>query len=305
MYELIIVGGGPAGIAAGIYAARKEINTLIITDSFGGQSSVSDDIRNWIGVKSISGYDLAKSLEDHLRAQDGSIEIADGELAKSVEKADGGFKIKTESGKIFESKYLLVATGSGRKKLGVPGEERLNGKGVAYCSTCDAPVFKNKVVAVIGGGNAGLGAVTDLLPYASKIYLIARSEMKGDPIFQDKIKNNSKVEIITFALTQEILGDKFVSGLKYKDAKTGEVKELELEGVFVEVGTVPNSDIVKDLVKLNEKGEIIVDHKTEETSCLGIWAVGDATDVLYKQNNISAGDAIKAVLNVYERLNKR
>jgi alkyl hydroperoxide reductase subunit F len=305
MYDLIIIGGGPAGVAAGIYAARKKVNTLIITDSFGGQSLVSDDVQNWIGIKSISGYDLGKALEEHLRAQDGSIEIVDGDLAESAEKTNGGFKIKTKNGKIFESKYLLVASGSGRKHLGVLGEDRLNGKGVAYCSTCDAPLFKNKVVAVIGGGNAGLESVLDLLPHASKIYLIIRSDgMKGDPIMQEKIKNSPKVEILTFALTQEISGDKFVSGLKYKDAKTGEPKELKLDGVFVEVGAVPNSDIVKNLVKLNEKSEIIVDHKTEETSCAGIWAVGDVTDVLYKQNNISAGDAIKAVLNIYEHLNK-
>ena len=305
MYDLIIIGGGPAGVSAGIYAARKKLNTLIITDSFGGQSLVSAEIQNWIGTKSISGYDLAKSLEDHLRAQDGSIDIIDDDLVVSVEKTDAGFGAKTKNGKNLESKYLLIASGSRRKHLGVPGEEKFNGKGVSYCSICDAPVFKDKVVAVIGGGNAGLEAAIDLLPYASKVYLIIRSEgMKGDPIIQDKIKNSPKVEILTFALTQEILGDKFVSGLKYNDAKSGEAKELKLEGVFVEVGALPNSDIVKSLVKLNEKGEIVVDHRTEETSRPGIWAVGDVADVLYKQNNISAGDAVKAVLNIYEHFNK-
>jgi alkyl hydroperoxide reductase subunit AhpF len=305
MYDLIIVGGGPAGMAAGIYAARKKINTLLLTDGFGGQSVVSDEIQNWIGIKSISGYDLAKSLEEHLRAQEGSVEIVENDLVESVEKTSGGFKVKTKAGKNFESKYLLVASGSRRKKMGVPGEDRLNGKGVAYCSTCDAPLFKNKVVAVVGGGNAGLGAVVDLLPYASKIYLIMRSEgIKGDPVIQDKIKNSLKVEVLAPALTQEILGGEFVSGLMYKDAG-GEAKELKLDGVFVEVGTVPNSDIVQNLVKLNERREIIVDPKTEEASCPGIWAVGDASDVLYKQNNVSVGDAIKAVLNVYEHLNKQ
>lgn len=304
MYDLIVIGGGPGGVAAGIYGARKKIKTLLITDSFGGQSLVSNDIQNWIGVKSVSGYELAKMLEGHLRAQEG-IEIIDNDLVVGVEKVSAGFRIKTRNGKTFETKYILIASGSRRRKLGITGEEQFEGKGVVYCSTCDAPLFKDKRVAVIGGGNAGLEAVLDLLPYASKIYLLEfLDKLKGDPLTQEKIGANPKVEIMTQASVQEILGSEFVSALRYKDLKNDEVKEIKLDGVFVEIGSVPNSDFVKDLVELNKAGEIVVEHKTQAASCPGVWAVGDVTDVLYKQNNISVGDAVKAVLNIYEQINK-
>src|SRR3989344_3800999 len=155
IYDLLIIGGGPGGVAAGIYAARKKMNTVLVTDSFGGQSLVSDDIQNWIGTKSVSGFELGKMLEDHLRAQE-DIEIVDGALVERVIKDGKTFKVSTNKGEVYETKTVLVTSGSRRKKLDVPGEARLDGKGVAYCSTCDAPIFKNKVVAVVGGGNAGL-----------------------------------------------------------------------------------------------------------------------------------------------------
>ena len=304
MYDIIIVGGGPGGVAAGVYAARKKIKTLLITESFGGQSLVSAEVRNWIGTKAVSGFDLGQMLEEHLRDQE-DIEIVSDDLATIVEKLEKGFRVTTRDGKKFETHYILLASGSRRRKIGVPGEKEFDGKGVVYCSTCDAPIFKNKTVAVVGGGNAGLEAVIDLFPYASKIYLIIRSDsMKGDPITQEKIKANPKVEIIYNALTQEVVGGAFVTGMKYKDSKTGDVKELMLDGVFVEIGAVPNSEMVKDLVELDKLGEIVVNHKTQETSCPGIWAVGDVSDVLYKQNNISAGDAVKAVLNIYDKVKK-
>ncbi len=304
MYDLIIVGGGPGGVAAGVYAARKKIKTLFITDSFGGQSLVSADVQNWIGTRSVSGFDLGAMLEEHLRAQAG-IEIIDNDLVSKVEKTESGFRVVTQKGKAFETKYVLLASGSRRKKIGVPGEKEFDGKGVHYCSICDAPIFGDKTVAVVGGGNAGLEAVIDILSYASKIYLIVRSGApKGDAVTLEKVKASPKVEIITNALTQEITGKVFVTGLKYKDTQSGGIKELKLDGVFVEVGIVPNSEFVKDLVSLNERGEVLVDHKTQATSLPGIWAVGDVSDVLYKQNNISAGDAVKAVLSIYEHIRK-
>ncbi len=304
MYDLIIIGGGPGGVAGGVYAARKKIKTLLITEGFGGQSLTSADIQNWIGTKSISGFDLGRMLEDHLRAQE-DIEIIGDDLVANVEKLEKGFRVTTKAGKTFETHYILLASGSRRRKLGIPGEKEFEGRGVVYCSTCDAPVFKDKVVAVVGGGNAGLEAVEDLFPYASKIYLIIRSDsMKGDQVTQEKVKANPKVEILFSAVPQEILGGSFVTGLKYNDSKTSVIKELKLDGVFVEIGALPNSEFVKDLVQVDERGEVIVNHKTQETSANGIWAVGDVSDVLYKQNNISAGDAIKAVLNIYERVKK-
>jgi alkyl hydroperoxide reductase subunit F len=304
IYDLVIIGGGPAGVAAGVYAARKKMKVALITESFGGQSVVSAGIENWIGTKSVSGLEFAKMLEEHLRAQE-DIDIFVSDLVENIKKTKSGFKVSTKSGKNYETKTVLVATGSSRKKLKVPGEKELDAKGVSYCSTCDAPIFKGKTTAVIGGGNAGLEAVQDLLPYSPKIYLLEYSDkLKGDPVTQKKIKSNKKVEIIFQAKTLEILGDKFVSGIKYEDLKTGKTKKLKLEGIFVEIGAVPNVEFVKDLVKTNKFGEIIVDHKTQATSQPGIWAAGDSSDVLYKQNNVSAGDAIKAVLNIYEHLNK-
>ncbi len=304
MYDLIIIGGGPAGVAAGVYAARKKMKTALITETFGGQSIVSNDVQNWIGTKSISGFDLAKNLEDHLRAQD--IEIIEGDIVNSVEKSANGFKVATREGKNLETRTILITSGSRRKKLNIPGEKNLDGKGVAYCATCDAPLFKDKVVAVIGGGNSGLESVLDLTKYASKVYLIEYNEtIKGDSITFEKVKLDPKVEVRLNTKTTEIIGDQFVTGLKFIDLKTDALGELKLEGVFVEIGAIPNTDFVKDLVKLNSFNEIIVDHKTQQTSLSGIWAAGDASDVIYKQNNISAGDAIKAVMNIQEHLNKQ
>jgi len=304
MYDLIIIGGGPAGIAAGIYASRKKIKSLLITDSFGGQSIVSDKIENWIGEKEISGFELAKKLENHLKSQQG-IEILENELVSKIEKIENGFKVFTNNNKVFETKYILVASGSSHRKLNVLGEKEFEGRGVFYCATCDAPLMKNKTAAVIGGGNSGLEAVLDLIPYASSIYLLEYGEkLKGDAITQEKIKSNPKVQIITLAQTIEITGENFVSGLKYKDRQTNEIKELKVDGVFVEIGSTPNSFLVKDFVNLNNFGEIIVDPKTQQTSLFGIWAAGDVTDFPYKQNNIAIGHAISAILNINDYLNK-
>jgi len=305
MYDLVIIGGGPGGVAAGVYAARKRIKSVLITDRFGGQSLVSAEVKNWIGSKSISGLELAQILEGHLRDQAG-IEIIDSDQVVSIREKEGGFEVGTDKGKTLSTKNILLASGSRRRKLGIPGEEKHEGRGVAYCSICDAPLFNDKVVAVIGGGNAGLEAVVDLEPYASKIYLLERSDsLRGDPITQEKIKKNSNVEIFFNTETLEILGDSGVTGLKYRNNKTNEEAELDVRGVFVEIGIIPNSEIVKDLVDINEFGEVVVDHKTQLSSRPGIWAVGDVSDVLYKQNNISAGDAIKAVLNIYDQLMKK
>jgi alkyl hydroperoxide reductase subunit F len=308
MYDLIIIGGGPGGVAAGVYAARKKIKTALITDTFGGQSLVSNGIENWIGTKLISGYDLAKSLEEHLRAQAG-IDVVDGDLVSTVAKRDDGtFLVTTKNGKALETKYILLTSGSRRKRLGVSGEDRFDGKGVVFCTTCDAPLFGGKTVAVVGGGNSALEGVEDLLQYASKIYLVVRSEvLRGDPITQEKVKSHPNVEILWNTVIEEIHGDvetQMVNGVKYKNAKSGEEKELPLDGVFIEIGLTPNSNFVKDLVQLNEIGHVVVDHKTQQTSCPGIWAAGDVSDVLYDQNNISVGDAIKATLNIYDKIKK-
>ncbi len=313
MYDVIIIGGGPAAVAAAVYAARKKLKTLIITNDFGGQSVVSDDIQNWIGEKSISGFDLAKKLESHVRFFSDAVEVKMPERVLSVRSVKCNeethicdFEVKTEQGTIYEGKTVILAAGARRRKLGVLGEEKFNGKGVAYCSTCDAPVFAGKDVAVVGGGNAGLEAVVDLFSYAKKIYLIIRGDtLKGDPVTQEEIKRHPQVEIMYNAETQEILGDKFVDSLRYKNVKTGEEKTLAVGGVFVEIGSIPNSEMVKDLVELDAYGQIIIDSKHASTSHKGVFAAGDITDDPYKQNNISAGDGVKAALAAYNYLLKR
>jgi len=309
MYELTIIGGGPAAIAAAVYAGRKRIKTALITKDFGGQSIVSDDIQNWIGDLGVSGFELAKRFEAHVRAQE-TVEVFQGEVVTQVESVggevpQGNFVVETGTGKKLETKTILVASGSKRRRLGVPGEDEFDGKGVVFCSTCDAPLFKDKDVAVVGGGNAGLEAVVDLIPYAKKITLLIRGEeLKGDPITQEKVQSSAKVEVLFGAVTQEIKGDKMVQSLVYKDKKSDQTQEIAIGGVFIEIGAIPNSDFLGELIERNSQNEIIVDHKTQTTSKKGIWAAGDVTDVLYKQNNISAGDAVKGLLNIYDFLHK-
>ena len=299
MHDVVIVGGGPAAIGAAVYAARKKLKTVLVAKEFGGQSAVSSSIENWIGEESISGFDLAQKLERHLRAQK-SIEIISGELANKVSEISGGFQVETDQGKTLETKTVVLASGSRRRRLGIPGEAKFEGKGVVFCATCDAPLFQDKTVAVVGGGNAGLESGVDLSSYAEKIYLVVRGDtLRGDQITQDEVKGNAKVEIIYGALPEEVLGDQFVTGLRYKDKNTNEVRSLAVDGIFVEIGAVPNSEIMGGLVKLNQFNEVVIDHKTGATSKPGIYAAGDVTDEIYKQNNISVGDAVKAALSAY------
>lgn len=303
MYDLIIVGGGPAGVAAAVYASRKKLKTAIIAESFGGQSLVSASIENWIGTPSISGFDLGEAFKKHLKAQE-ELAIVEGPRVVRIAPDGERFRVETGDGKSYETRAILLATGSVRKHLGVPGEKEFEGKGVAYCSICDAPLFKDKNVAVVGGGNSGLEAVEDLLPYARHITLIHRgSALKGDPATQEKVlADKEKVEVTLNAETAMIVGEKWVTGIRYRDAVSGKEEERMVDGVFVEIGLVPASETVKDLVTLNERGEVIVDPRTQATSRPGIWAAGDVTDGRYRQNNISAGDAVKAVLHIYETI---
>ena len=312
-YDAIIIGGGPAGAAAAVYAARKKLKIVLITESFGGQSMVSDDIQNWIGEQHVSGFDLAKKFEDHVRSfPEVEIKMPEKVISISAIKCSAGtrtcdFQVTTDQGAVYEGKTIILAAGARRRKLNVPGEEKFSGKGVAYCSTCDAPLFSGKRVAVIGGGNAGLEAVQDLFSYADEVYLMVRGDaLKGDPVTQEEVAKNPKFKPVIFnAETQEIFGDKFVSGVRYKDIKTGEAKELAVDGVFVEIGSVPNSEIVGALITLDKWGQVPVDSKWGTTAHLGIFAAGDITDDPYKQNNISAGDAVKAALAAYNYLLQR
>ncbi len=300
MYDVIVIGGGPGGIAAGIYASRKRMKTLFLTESFGGQSTVSAGIENWIGTISITGWEFAQSLEKHLRAQEG-IEIVSGVKASGVTGEAGHYVVSATNGSQYETKAIIIATGGRHRHLEIPGEEKFVGKGVVFCSTCDAPFFRNKKTVVVGGGNSGLEAVEDLLPYSSGITLMVRSEsLKGDAITQDKILASEKVKVVYNALAQEILGETKLEGLRYLDKARDETHDLAVDGVFVEIGMVPNTEFVKGFVALNQRGEILIDHRTKATSRSGIFATGDATDAPYKQNNISAGDGVVAALSAYD-----
>lgn len=302
-YDTIIIGGGPAGVAAGIYAARKKLSSIIVAESFGGQSIVSADIQNWIGVKSIPGIDFATALEGHLRSQSG-IEVRDGDRVLSVsELPNGNLLASLASDSTIEARTALIATGSVRRKLGVPGEHEFNGKGVAYCSICDAPMFSDQHVAVVGAGNSALESVIDLLPYAASVTLIHRGlELKGDRVTQDRVLTDPKVTVRYRTEVTEILGGSQVTSIRIRDAETGATGELPVSGVFIEIGLVPASEPVRALVTLNSYGSIVTDPKTQRTSHSRVWAAGDVTDGLYKQNNISMGDAVKAVLNLYEAI---
>jgi len=300
LYDTIIIGGGPAGAAAAVYAARKKLKTLVICEEFGGQSLVSSNIENWIGEVSLSGRELAAKLEKHVRAQP-EVEIRTPERVTAVrEGVDCLFEVITDKGGKYRSKTLIVASGGRRKHLNIPGEDRFQGRGVAYCSTCDAPFFHDLDVAVVGSGNSALETVIDLIPYARTIHLLIRREkLKGDPVIQEKIATSPKLHLLKGVEVQEILGDQGVAGLRYQDLTTGEVKELAVNGVFVAIGSSLNSDFIRHLVHTNQAGEILVDHRTAKTSKWGIFAAGDVTNDPFKQNNISAGDAVRAALSAY------
>lgn len=311
LYDVIIIGGGPAGTAAAVYCGRKKLHTALITESFGGQSIVSAGIQNWIGEQNISGYDLAKKFEEHVRMFSDVVDIFVSErvtAVRNIAEKEGTpeFEVATDAGKTYQGKAVILSMGASRRKLGVPGEREFDGKGVAYCSTCDAPLFGGKDIAVIGGGNAGLEATVDLFPYAEKIYLLEYSDqLKGDPVTVDEVRKNAKVTVLLNVETKEIIGEKMVTGLKYADRVSGEECTLNVGGIFVEIGSVPNTDTVKNLVELDRYGQVVIDSKHATTSHPGIFAAGDITDDPYKQNNISAGDAVKAALAAYGYLLKR
>jgi alkyl hydroperoxide reductase subunit F len=245
--------------------------------------------------------ELSEKLKKHVLAQ-GGIEIKEQENVVAVNEGPNcTYEVKSDKGGSYWSKTLIVASGAHRRRLHIPGEDKFDGKGVAFCSTCDAPFYNNLDVAVAGSGNSALETVVDLLPYARKIYLIIRSEkLKGDPVNQEKVTQSPKVKIIGSAEVEEILGNRSVTGLRYKEKKTGEIKELAVSGVFIEIGLIPNSEFIRPLIDTNEAGEIVVDHVTGKTSKIGIFAAGDVTIDPFKQNNIAAGDGVRAALSAYD-----
>lgn len=302
MYDLIIIGGGPAGIAAGVYASRKQLKTLFITKEWGGQSIVSPDIQNWIGTPHISGDNLAKSLEAHLKEYAGDVvTINAGRTVTKVTKTDNIFTVTLDNGESAESSAVLIASGSKRRTLGVPGADTFEHKGLTYCASCDGPLFAGQDVVVVGGGNAGFETAAQLLAYTKSVTLIHHSEaFRADPVTVEKVLAHPNMKAITLAKTIEVTGDKFVNGLVYE--KDGVQTTLTVGGIFVEIGLVPSTDIVEGLVELDDYKRIKIDPWTQKTNVPGIWAAGDCTNIKFHQNNISAGDAVRALEDIYVTL---
>lgn len=313
IYDLTIIGGGPAGVSAGVYAARKKMSTLFITKDWQSQSTVSEGIENWIGTVKISGAEFAKNMEAHIRAYAGnSVEIKQGEICLNIEKTQNNnekgqsiFKIKTDKGE-YESRAILIATGSKRRKLEAINADKFEHKGVTYCASCDGPMFADADVAVIGGGNSAFESVAQLSAYCKKVYLLNRSDkFRADEVTINKVSEKGNVEIIKNAIVQEVKGDKFVNSLVYNDALSGESKEILVSGIFVEIGSLPATDFAKNIVDMTPTGHIITDPKDQKTKTLGIWSAGDCTDGLYHQNNIASGDGVKALEDIYVYLHTK
>jgi thioredoxin-disulfide reductase len=296
-YDVIIIGGGAAGITAAIYTCRKKLKTAVITIDVGGQTLLTNHIENYPGFKVVSGPELMAKFQE--QAIGFGAKFIMGEVVK-IKKIGNSFNIKLGNSEKYKCKSIILASGKTARKLGVPGEDKFIGRGVSTCATCDAPLFKDKEVAVVGGGNSAFEAAELLEKYATKVYLIhRREEFRADEITVEKVKKMKKVEIITNSTAREIKGDKFVKGLVIENLKTGEKRELKVGGIFIEIGYELKTEWVKDLVRRNKFGEIKIDNRCR-TSQPGIFAVGDISSVPYKQIVISAGEGAKAALEAYK-----
>jgi alkyl hydroperoxide reductase subunit F len=300
-FDVLIVGGGPAGAAAAVYAARKGIRTGIASERFGGQVLDTLGIENFISIKETEGPRFALALEEHVRHYD--VDIMNLQRASALVPGRDLIEIKLENGASLKSRSVVISTGARWRNINVPGEQEYKNRGVAYCPHCDGPLFKGKRVAVIGGGNSGVEAAIDLAGIVGHVTLIEYdTQLRADAVLQRKLKSLANIEIITNAQTTEITGDQQkVNGLIYKDRTTGETRKVPLEGVFVQIGLVPNTDWLKGTLELSKHGEIVVDAKGQ-TSVPGVFAAGDATTVPFKQIIIAAGDGAKAALSAFDYL---
>ncbi|MEK7628282.1 MAG: FAD-dependent oxidoreductase [Patescibacteria group bacterium] len=304
MYDLIIAGAGPAGTAAAVYAARKQLKTLLITDEWGGQSTVSPEIQNWIGTPAISGEDLAKQFKAHVEKYAAEVvTVRSGAKVQGVIPNAEHIEVTLADGSKEVGKSLLVATGSARRKLEVPGAAEFDQKGLTYCATCDGPLFSGQDVAVIGGGNAAFETAAQLLAYAKSVTIINRSDVfRADEITVTKVLSHPKAKVIKSAEPVAVVGEKFVTGFTWRDAVSKKEETLAVTGIFVEIGLLPNTGWLGNAVDLNQYKQILINPRTQKTSHQRIWAAGDCTDIPYHQNNIAAGDGVKALEDIYNFL---
>jgi len=301
MYELIIIGGGPAGMTAAVYAARKKLNCLLVSQDLGGQPLRTMGVENYMGYQYIEGPELMKKFEEQVRQF--PLEQKVGPGVERVSRLDGGFEIKTKDGEALQAKAVIVATGKRPRQLNVPGEVELAGRGVTYCSICDGPLFEGRKVAVIGGGNSALEAVNDMVRIGEHVYLVSITPLTGDAILIDRAKEAKNLTTLTEHQVVDIQGKDLVEAIRVKPVKGDGVQRLEVGGVFIEIGLVPNSDLVRGLVKLNQAGEIMVDCSCR-TDVPGVFAAGDVTNVPEKQIVIAAGEGAKAALQAHSYLQR-
>ncbi|MBC7247551.1 MAG: FAD-dependent oxidoreductase [Actinobacteria bacterium] len=298
MYDVIIVGAGPAGLSAGVYCARKMLNTLVISGNVGGQAAWSWEVENYLGYQLITGVELVERFRDHL--DNFSVELLEGKNVAALRREEGIFLARTEGGEEYRAHAAIAASGKLPRKLGVPGEDEYRGRGVAYCSTCDAPLFRGKRVAVVGGGNSALDAALQLAQIAEKVYVITNEgALGGDEIRRRQVLDSPLVEVLTSSQVTAIRGETFVKGISL--ARRGEETSLEVQGVFIEIGSVPSTAYLPPEVRLNEIGEIVID-SNNRTSLPGLFAAGDVTNVMEKQIIIAAGEGAKAALAAYSWL---
>lgn len=296
VYDLIIIGAGPAGMSAAVYAARNKLNFIIISKDIGGQAVWSSDVENYIGYQFITGAELTQKFEEHVKKY--NVQIIHDEIVE-LRKPDDVFEVETKSAKKYQAKSVIIASGKKPRMLNVPGEKEFRGKGVTYCAVCDAPLFANKDVAVIGGGNSALDAALQLTKYAKKVYVInITGRLGGEEILRQKVEKNKKVAVLNNSKTVEILGDKFVTKIRIEQNKKEET--LNVQGIFIEIGLVPETDFVS-IAKKNEFGEIIVD-QSARTNVPGIFAAGDVTNTPEKQIVVAAGEGAKAALGAIRYL---
>ncbi|MDP2942032.1 MAG: FAD-dependent oxidoreductase [Candidatus Omnitrophota bacterium] len=299
MYDLIIIGAGPAGITASVYAARKKMSLLVISKDIGGQAAWSGDIENYTGYQFISGPDLAAKFEEHMRKYE--IDLKENEAVTELTKSGEAILVRTNKGGAYEAKTVIVASGKRSRELNVPGEKEFKNKGLTYCATCDGPLFGQKDIAIIGGGNSALDAALQMIKIAKHVYIVnITPKLGGDPIMREKVEKSNVVTVLNNTRVTAVLGGKLVNSIKVK--RESKEETIAVEGIFVEIGLIPNSEFAKSLAK-NEFGEIKVSSRNE-TNVPGIFAAGDVTDVPEKQIIIAAGEGSKACLSAFRYLSE-
>lgn len=303
MYELVVIGAGPAGMTAVVYAARKRLNTLLISYDLGGQPLTTAGVENYMGYQLIEGPELMQKFEEQVRQFPSDVKTEIGQRVESVSRISGGFEVRTDKGETYQAKAVIFATGKRPRQLNVPGEKELVGKGVTYCAICDGPLFAGEKVAVIGGGNSALEAADDMIKIAEHVYLISLTPLAGDRILIDKITNADNLTMFLEHEVLEIKGEARVERIKIRDLKSKQEKEFDVGGVFIEIGLVPNSGAMKGVTTLNRFGEIEV-NCANETGVPGLFAAGDVTTVPEKQIIVAAGEGAKAALQANRYLQR-